>query len=458
MTPEEFRHYGYEVVDWVAEYLDHPEQFPVVPKRSPGDLMDALPDSPPECGEPMETVLEDFKKLIVPAMTHWNHPGFMAYFGISASAPGILAETLSAALNVNGMLWKSSPAVTELEQVTLAWLRKWLVLPEEWFGIIYDTASTSSMHGIAAAREKADPEVRSKGAQRGLIAYTSEQAHSSIEKGAISLGIGQENVRKIAVDADFCMIPSALEDAIKRDLGAGLRPFFVAATVGTTSTTSVDPVPAIADICERYKVWLHVDAAYAGSAMVAPEFRWAFAGCDRADSMVFNPHKWLLTPVDCSVFYTRHPDILRRAFSLVPEYLRSQDHPRAVNLMDYGVPLGRRFRSLKLWFVMRAFGREGIAEIIREHCRQARELATWVDADERFERVAPVKFSVVCFRYKGSDEQNQVIVQKVNDSGEFFISPTVLHGKLTLRVAIGNRATTQQHVARIWELVQSAVA
>jgi aromatic-L-amino-acid decarboxylase len=453
MTPEEFRRYGHEVVDWVSDYLARPEQYPVLPKRSPGALIDALPAKAPETGEPMDAILEDFKRLIVPATTHWNHPGFMAYFGISASEPGVLAEILSAALNVNGMLWKSSPAVTELEQVTLGWLRQWLGLPQDWFGIIYDTASTSSMHAIAAAREAADPEVRKKGALRGLVAYTSEQAHSSIEKGAISLGIGQDNVRKIPVDAEFRMRPDALEEAIRKDKSAGLHPFFAAATVGTTSTTSVDPVPAIAAICEKHQLWLHVDAAYAGSAMTAPEFRWAFEGCDRADSLVFNPHKWLLTPVDCSVFYTSHPDVLRKAFSLVPEYLRSQDHPRAVNLMDYGVPLGRRFRSLKLWFVMRSFGREGIAEIIREHCRLAREMATWVDADDRFERVAPVNFSVVCFRLKGSDEQNQAIVERVNGSGEFFISPTVLNGKLTLRAAIGNRATKLAHVKRLWELI-----
>jgi aromatic-L-amino-acid/L-tryptophan decarboxylase len=365
---------------------------------------------------------------------------------------------LAAALNVNGMLWKSSPAVTELEQVTLAWLRQWLGVPEQWFGVIYDTASTSSMHAIAAAREAADPEARKKGALRGLVVYTSEQAHSSIEKGAIAVGVGQDNVRKIGVDEQFRMRADLLEDTIRKDRAAGLHPFFVAATVGTTSTTSVDPVPAIADICERHRLWLHVDAAYAGSAMTAPEFRWAFAGCDRADSLVFNPHKWLLTPLDCSVFYTRHAEVLRRAFALVPEYLRSQDQPRAVNLMDYGVPLGRRFRSLKLWFVMRAFGREGIAEIIREHCRLAKEFAAWVEADERFERVAPVTFSVVCFRLKGTDAQNQAIVDKVNGSGEFFLSTTVLNGKLTLRVAIGNRATKREHVKRLWQIITDAAA
>lgn len=457
MTPEEFRKFGHQAVDWIADYIAHPDRYPVQPRVQPGDLTDALPASAPEHGEPTEQLLADFERLIVPAVTHWNHPGFMAYFAISASAPGILAEMLSAALNVNGMLWKTSPAVTELEQVTLKWLRQWQGLPEDWFGIIYDTASTSSMHAVAAAREMADPETRLHGAQRGMVAYTSEQSHSSIEKGAISLGVGQQNVRRIGTDAQFRMRADLLEATIQQDLAAGLRPFFVCASVGTTATTSIDPVPEIADICERYKLWLHIDAAYAGSAAIAPEYRWIFEGCNRADSLVFNPHKWLLTPVDCSVFYTKHPEILRRAFSLVPAYLASQDHPRAVNLMDYGVPLGRRFRALKLWFVMRSFGREGLANAILTHCALARELESWIAADARFEIVAPTNFSVVIFRHRGGDEANRAIVEKVNATGDVFISPTVLNGKVTQRIALGNLATTREHVERVWELVRTAV-
>jgi aromatic-L-amino-acid decarboxylase len=456
MTPEEFRRYGYQAIDWVADYLAHPERYPVLSPVAPGQLTDALPARGPETGEAMETILADFERLIVPAITHWNHPGFMAYFAISGSPPGILGELLSAALNVNGMLWKTSPAVTELEQVTLRWLRQWTGLPDDWFGLTYDTASVSSMHAIAAAREAADPESRTRGAAPGLVVYASEQAHSSIEKGAIAVGIGQDHVRKVPVDAEFRMRPDALAAMIERDLAAGLRPCCVTATVGTTSTTSVDPVPAIADICERHHVWLHVDAAYAGSAAVAPEFRWALAGCERADSFVTNPHKWLLTPVDCSVFYTRRPDVLRRAFSLVPEYLRTAEDPRAVNLMDYGVQLGRRFRALKLWFVMRSFGREGLAAVIREHVRLAQDLAREIDADPRFERTAPTPFSVVCFRYKGTDDENRRLLDRVNASGEVFLSGTVLNGRFTLRLAIGNHATTAQHVRRAWELVGQA--
>ena len=457
MTSEEFRRHGYHAIDWIAAFLDHPERYPVLPPIQPGELTDALPANGPEHGEPMDAILADFERLIVPAMTQWNHPGFMAYFANSSTAEGILGELLSAALNGNGMLWKTSPAVTELEQVTLGWLRRWSGLPDEWFGIIYDTASTSSMHAIAAAREAADPQSRTRGASPGLVVYTSEQAHSSIEKGAIAVGIGQQHVRKVPVDAEFRMRPDALAGLIERDLAAGLRPCCVTATVGTTSTTSVDPVPAIADICERYGLWLHVDAAYAGAAALAPEFRWAFEGCERADSFVTNPHKWLMTPMDCSIFYTSRPEVLRRAFSLIPEYLQTTANPRAVNLMDYGVPLGRRFRALKLWFILRSFGREGLAAAIREHVRLAHQFACRVDADPRFERVAPVPFSVVCFRYKGTDDENRAILERVNATGEVFISGTVLNGRFALHLAVGNHATTEAHVERAWELIGQAV-
>jgi aromatic-L-amino-acid decarboxylase len=424
----------------------------------PGELTDALPSHGPEKGEPMEAILADFERLIVPACTQWNHPGFLAYFANSGTPEGVLGELLAAALNGNGMLWKTSPAVTELEQVTLRWLRQWSGLPEDWFGLIYDTASVSSMHAIAAAREAADPESRTKGTTRGLVVYTSEQSHSSIEKGAIAVGIGQDYVRKVPVDAEFRMRPEVLAALIEADLAAGLRPCCVTATVGTTSTTSVDPIPAIADICARYKLWLHVDAAYAGSAALAPEFRWAFAGCERADSMVMNPHKWLQVPMDCSVFYTSRPEVLRRAFSLIPDYLVSASDPRAVNLMDYGVPLGRRFRALKLWFVLRSYGREGLADAVREHVRLARWFASQVQANARFEVVAPVHFSVVNFRLKGSDEENRRLLERVNAAGDVFLSSTVLNGKFTLHLAVGNFQTTDRHVAKAWELVSAGAS
>jgi len=454
---EDFRRAGHQAVDWVAQYLADVRQYPVLSRSRPGELVDALPGSAPEQGESFAAIFKDFEATVLPAITHWNHPGFMAYFACTGSTPAILAEMLAAALNANGILWKTSPAVTELEQVTLGWLRQWLGLPEEFFGIIYDTASVSSLHAIAAAREMADPEAHDSGALPNLVLYTSEQAHSSIEKGAIALGVGQRNVRKIPVDAEFRMRPEALTAALEGDLAAGLKPFCIVATVGTTSTTSIDPVPEIAGIAEKYGLWLHVDAAYAGTAAILPEFRWILEGAERAHSLVVNPHKWMFTPVDLSVFYTRRPDILRRAFSLVPEYLRSVEDPRALNYMDYGVALGRRFRALKLWFIMRYFGREGIRQALRAHIEWAQELAAWVDADARFERVAPAPLSVVCFRYRGTDEENRRLLEAVNASGRFFLSHTALNGRFVLRLAIGNLGTTREDVRQAWEMIQAAV-
>ncbi len=455
---EDFRRAAHELVDWIAGYLEDPRCYPVLPRIRPGELVDSLPKSAPDRGESFEAIVSDFHKLILPAVTHWNHPGFLAYFACTGSAPAILGEMLAAALNTNGIHWITSPAVAELEHVTLNWFRQWIGLPEEFFGIVYDTASVSSMHAIAAAREMADAGTRENGSRPGLVLYTSEQSHSSIEKGAMTLGIGQRNVRKIPVDELYRMRPDALAAAIEEDRKAGKRPFCVVATEGTTSTTSLDPVNTIADIAERYGLWLHVDAAYAGSAAVLPEMRPLFDGIERAHSIVINPHKWLFTPVDLSAFYTRRPDILRRAFSLVPEYLRTAEEPRAINLMDYGVPLGRRFRALKFWFVLRYFGREGIMEALRSHIRWARELADEIDADPRFERVAPVPFSVVCFRYRGSDEENRRLLEKVNASGKVFLSHTELNGRFVLRIAIGNLGTTAADVERAWELIRKIVS
>ena len=451
----EFRQAGHQAVDWIAEFLANPRRYPVVAQVRPGELMDALPRSGPEKGEAFARMMQDFDRVVMPAVTHWNHPGFMAFFPCSGSTPAILGEMLAAALNTNGLHWKTSPALVELEQVTLGWLREWMGLDEKWFGMVYDTASTSSLHAIAAAREMKDPETRENGSHPNLTLYTSEQSHSSIEKGAIALGVGQKNVRKIATDSAFRMRPEALEAAIAADLKAGKRPFCVVATVGTTSSTSVDPVEPIADLCEHHGLWLHLDAAYAGSAMILPELQHHLKGAERAHSLVVNPHKWLLTPIDLSAFYTRYPEILRRAFSLVPEILRPSQDPRAINLMDYGVPLGHRFRALKFWFVLRYFGREGLQEMLRAHIRWAQELEGLIRQDARFEVVAPVPFSTVCFRYQGTDEENKAIPEKVNASGKFYISTTVLGGKAVLRIAIGNMGTTWEDVRACWEMVQS---
>jgi aromatic-L-amino-acid/L-tryptophan decarboxylase len=451
---EDFRRAGHEAVDWVAEYLGNTRSFPVLPRVKPGALIESLPPSAPDKGESFDAIFNDFNKLVMPAVTHWNHPRFMAYFGCSGATPTIIAEMLAAALDTNGLHWLASPALAELEKVTLGWYREWLGLPEDFFGIIYDSGSTSTMHAIAAAREMADPNARENGATGNLTLYASTEAHSSVEKGAIAVGIGQKNVRKIAADAEFRMKPEALAEAIERDLAAGKKPFCVVATVGTTSSTSVDPVARIADIAEKYNLWLHVDAAYAGAAAILPEHRHIFDGVERAHSLVTNPHKWLFTPVDLSAFYTRRPDILRRAFSLVPEYLRTAPDPRAINLMDYGVPLGRRFRSLKFWFLLRYFGRDTIQQMLRNHIAWARELADQIDAHPRFERVAPVPFSVVCFRYKGTDEQNKALLDWANATGEVFLSHTSLNGQYVLRVAIGNLATTRDDVQQVWQLLQ----
>jgi aromatic-L-amino-acid decarboxylase len=453
---EDFRRAGHETVDWIAEYLTNVSEMPVLAQTKPGELLDALPKSAPEKGEPFEAILRDFDRLVMPAVTQWNHPRFFAYFACTGSTPAILGEMLAAALNTNGLHWKTSPAVAELEQRALDWLRQWIGVPEGWFGIVYDTASTSSMHAVVCAREMACPEARTEGSRNDLVLYTSEQSHMSIEKGAIAVGVGQKNIRKVPSDSQFRMRADALARMIEEDKRSGNRPFCVVATVGTTSTTSIDPVPQIAEIAEKDGLWLHVDCAYAGAAAILPEQRHIMAGVERAHSLVFNAHKWLLTPIDLSAFYTRRPDILRRAFSLTPDYLKTQDDPRAHNLMDYGVPLGHRFRALKLWFVMRYFGRERIEAMLRSHIQWAKDFATLVDAHPKFERAAPVPLSVVCFRYKGSDDENRAIIEKVNASGRVFIASTVLNGKLTLRLAIGQLQTEWKDVQEAWDLLQQA--
>jgi aromatic-L-amino-acid decarboxylase len=466
MDPEEFRKYGKEIIDWIADYLKNTEKYPVLSQVKPGEIKKQLPISAPATSESMKSILADFNGIILPGITHWNHPGFFAYFANSASAPGILGEMLATALNVNGMLWRTSPSATELEEVVTDWLRQMLGLPSEFQGVIIDTASVSTLVALTAAREAIHKQVREEGLSGRadlprLRLYCSDHTHSSIEKAAIILGVGQEGVRKIPVDAEFRMKPGQLTDAIAEDKKNGWLPFAVVATVGTTSSTSIDPVPAIADICQREKLWLHVDGAYGGMAAIVPEMRSVLDGCDRADSLVTNPHKWLFTPMDCSVLFTRHVDTLKQAFSLVPEYLKTTDG-KVNNYMDWGVQLGRRFRALKLWFIIRSFGVEGMIGILREHCRLAREFASWVDANKNFERLAPVPFSVVCFRYhpKGiSDEgkleqMNAQIIDWINTTGEVFLSHTKLNGRYTIRLAIGNIATAEKHVARIWELIK----
>ena len=482
MDPEAFRREAHRVADWIADYLANPQQYPVLARVAPGEIVGALPPDAPEQGESFDAIFADFERIILPGITHWNHPGFFAYFSITGSAPGILAEFLSAALNVQAMLWRTSPAATELEEVTLAWLRRLVHLPDTFEGVIYDTASISTLHALAAARERAIPGVRQRGLMdqpiddalgaagvrtRGYRVYCSDQTHSSIDKAVILLGLGHESLRKIPADSDFSMRADALAAAISEDRAAGWTPMAVVATVGTTSSTSVDPVEAIAGICKREKTWLHVDAAYAGVAAMVPGYEYVLAAARLADSVVLNPHKWLFTPFDLSVLYTPHMDLVRAAFSLTPEYLKTADAAGVKNLMDTGIQLGRRFRALKLWMVCRHFGAEGLRMRLAEHMRLARVFSGWVDADPLFERVAPVPFSVVCFRavpelLRGDDRAldafNERVMEEVNRSGEVFVSHTRLNNRYVIRLAIGNLRTTEQHVRRAWELIRGVAS
>jgi aromatic-L-amino-acid/L-tryptophan decarboxylase len=459
MDSEAFRREAHRVADWIADYLAAPDRFPVLSRSLPGDIRAALPAHAPAEAENFSDIFSDFERIILPGITHWNHPGFFAYFAITGSGPGVLAEFLSAALNVQAMLWRTSPAATELEEVTLGWLRRLIGLPEEFGGVIYDTASVSSLHALAAARELAVADVRTKGlAGRDDLPrfriYCSEHAHSSIDKAVILLGLGHDAVAHVEGDAEYRMRPDRLEEAIVRDRDAGMRPLAVVATVGTTSTTSVDPVRDISAICGLEGIWLHVDAAYAGVAAMLPDYRWILDGAEHADSVVVNPHKWLFTPFDLSVLYCRRMDALRAAFSLTPEYLRTTEAAPVQNLMDTGIQLGRRFRSLKLWMVLRHFGVDGIRERLAHHIQLAQRFAEWVRADTDFTVVAPVPFSVVCFRANGSDRFNEQILDAVNGSGEVFLSHTRLNGQFVIRLAIGNLRTTEAHVARAWTLIQ----
>ena len=468
---DDFRRYAAQLVDWIAEYLAHPERYRVVPDVRPGDIAAQLPPAPPASGESLADILADIERVNIPGTTHWNHPGFFAYFSISSSIPGILGELLAAALDVNAMLWKTGPAATELEQVALDWLRQLMGLGPGWFGVINDTASISTLLALAAAREaKPQLDVRARGmAGRTdlpvLRVYCSAHAHSSVDKAAITLGFGHANVVKVDVDEQFRMRVDLLERAIAEDRARGMLPLCVVATVGTTSTTSIDPVGEIAELCRSEDVWLHVDGAYGGVAAIVPELQDVLDGVHLADSLVVNPHKWLFTPVDCSAFYTRQPEVLKRAFSLVPEYLVTREQDSVVNLMDYGVQLGRRFRALKLWMVIRAFGAEGLAERIRYHVQLAQEFAGWVRAEPGWEVAAPHPLSLVCFRCapegmpdEERDSLNERIMRDVNATGEVFLSHTKLDGRLVLRLAIGNIRTERRHVSRAWELLRAASA
>lgn len=468
MPADDFRKYGYEIVDWIANYFEHIGEFPVLSQVEPNWLKKSIPASAPETGEDFGEILKDIDKLILPAVTHWNHPNFHGLFSTSTSSVGVFGEMLTAAFDMKAMLWRTSPASTELEDVVLDWLRQMMDLPDHFEGIIYDTASVSTMHAIAAARERAGLKVRDLGMSGRddlplMRVYASEHVHSSIDKSLITLGLGLRSLRKIECNERFEMIPEKLAEAIDDDIENGYLPICVIPTIGTTSTSSVDPVDAIADICEKYGIWLHVDTAYAGSTAIVPEYRHYFKGWERADSIVVNPHKWLFTPFDLSVLYCKDLSVLKEAFSLVAEYLKTSDEQTVKNGMDYGIQLGRRFRALKLWFVIRYFGREGLIARLREHCRLARLFASWVESSEMFELLAPVPFALVCFGACPSgindlNELNERIMNEINSSGEAYLSHTKLNGKFALRLSVGSIRVEERHLQKVWELLNLHVS
>jgi aromatic-L-amino-acid decarboxylase len=466
MHPEEFRRHGHQLVDWMADYLSDVGDLPITPATGPGTIRRRLPDSPPAEGEPFTALFDDFRELIVPGMTHWNHPGWFAYFPGNNSPPSILGEMLTATMGAQCMSWATSPAATELEQTTMEWLRQMIGLPEEFVGVIQDTASTATLVALLSARERATAGASGRegmDAGPGLTVYASVEAHSSVDKGVKLAGYGLHRLRRIPGDAAFALDPAALERAVQADIAAGLTPACVVASIGTTSSTAVDPVPAVAAICRRHGIWLHVDAAYAGSAAIVPELRGYFAGMELADSLVLNPHKWLLTNFDCTAYYVRDRDALLSTFSLTPEYLRTAHDADVVNYRDWGIQLGRRFRALKLWFVIRSYGVEGLRAIIRRHVALAAELAAWVDEAADFERMAPVPFGLVCFRYRPTgkserqlDELNERLLREVNATRRVHLTHTRLGGRYVIRMVIGQRTTEREHVAEAWEIIRGA--
>src|SRR5271165_4457301 len=463
MTPDEFRKHGRKVVDWIADYYERVETLPVLSKVAPGEVRRRLPDSPPDHGESFDQFLRDLDGVVLPGVTHWQSPKFFAFFPANASGPAILGDLLSSALGVQGMLWATSPACTELETRVLDWLVPMLGLPQKFLstgaggGVIQDTASSSSLCAMLTARERATNYVTNRrGCTGSLVAYTSSQAHSSLEKAAMVSGIGLDNLRLIKVDDRFAMRSDALKTQIEKDRQSGLVPFFVCATVGTTSSNALDPLPAIGAICREEDVWFHVDAAMSGTAALCPEFRHIQDGLELADSYTFNPHKWMFTNFDCNCFYVADRKALIDTLSILPEYLRNTatESGAVFDYRDWHIPLGRRFRSLKLWFVIRHYGVEGLQYHVRRHVEMAQQFAGWVKRDARFELAAPAPLNLVCFRHRGGDESNQHLMDRLNRSGDLYLTHTRLNDRLTLRFCVGQTNTTQRHVEQAWKRIQ----
>ncbi len=460
MDKETFRKFGHEFIDWVVDYLDSVEMFPVRARVKPGEILEQLPESAPFTAEPMDQIFKDFREIILPGMTHWQHPSWFAYFPANNSPPSVLAELLTAGMGAQCMIWETSPAAAELEERVMDWLRRMLGLPDGMKGVIQDTASTTTLVALLTARERATGfTANQKGIQEKLCVYMSEEAHSSVEKGVKISGYGTDNIRRVPTDENFAMIPSRLEDAIVADKRGGLKPACVIATVGTTSSAGIDPLRSIGEICRKHGLYLHVDAAYAGTAAILPEKKWMLDGVEYADSFNFNPHKWMLTNFDCSAHFVKDPGSLIRTFEIHPEYLKTGVDALVKNYRDWGIQLGRRFRALKLWFVIRSYGIEGLQEIVREHIRLAELFKGWVENHELFEILAPVHLSLVCFRLNdGRSEEdlnalNKELIERINGTGKLLLTQTTLKGKFVLRMAIGARATEERHVRQAWEII-----
>lgn len=465
MNNQEFRKYAHELADWMADYFEDIEKYPVKAQTKPGEIIDRLPLSPPGKGESMEQIIADFKKIILPGMTHWQHPSFFAYFNANNSYPSVLAEMLTAAMGAQCMIWQTSPAAAELEERVMQWVAELIGLPDSFTGVIQDTASTASLCSLLTAREKySDFKINEQGftGENNFTIYSSSEAHSSIEKGVKIAGFGKNNLRKIRVDENFAMIPAALEEEIKKDRQAGLRPLAVIAACGTTGSTAVDPLKQIGEICSRYDTWLHVDAAYAGTALMLPDMRWLIEGIEYADTFVFNPHKWMFTNFDCSAYYAKDKGALIRTFEILPEYLKTKEGQQVNNYRDWGIPLGRRFRALKLWFVIRSFGREGLQQKIRNHIAWAHDLAAKIEAAEDFELLAPVPLATLCFRYKpaGIEDEAQLnglntqLLESLNQTGKLYLTHTKLNNVYTIRLVVGQTQVREDHVVRAWELIR----
>lgn len=465
MDLHEFRRYAHEIVDWMADYLENIEKYPVMAQVRPKEIMNQLPPDPPQKSESFEQILADFEKVILPGVTHWQHPSFFAYFPANSSPPSVLAEMLTATLGAQCMIWQTSPAATELEERVLSWLGKMIGLPPDFVGVIQDTASTATLCSILTAREKAfNYSINAKGMNdKGILTtYCSTETHSSIEKSVKIAGLGKEYLRKIPVDENYAMIPEELEAAIESDLSKGYHPICIVATLGTTSSTAIDPLRKIGEICAKYNVWLHVDAALAGTALLLPELRWMIDGIEYADSFVFNPHKWMFTNFDCSAYFVKDPGALIQTFEILPEYLKTKEGDRVNNYRDWGIQLGRRFRALKLWFVIRHYGVEGLQQKVREHIRMAKDLTKKIEESEDFELLAPVPLNTICFRYKPSkiddteqlNHMNEKLLERLNRTGKLYMTHTKLNGVYTLRFAIGQTYVKPRHVEQGWQLIK----